>query len=152
MAILTHGTWVLLADAEKALLLHNKVDAISPALDVVRKTEQENPSDYEQSANRPGRRKDPGTGQSSAMEDTDWHELAKERFAHDLADILYKHAHRGDFDRIVLVATPYVLGRLRDELHKEVRERVVAEITKDLTHHPLDKVEKMLKAELDPKL
>jgi protein required for attachment to host cells len=29
---------------------------------------------------------------------------------------------------------------------------VVAEIPKDLTHHPLDKVETMLKAELDPKL
>jgi protein required for attachment to host cells len=44
---------VLLADGEKALLLCNTVDAISPALDVVRKDEQENPSDYDQSANRP---------------------------------------------------------------------------------------------------
>ena len=152
MATLTHGTWVLLADGEKALLLRNTVDAISPALDVVRKDEQENPSDYDQSANRPGRMKDTGIGQSSAMDDTDWHELAKDRFAHQLADILYKRAHRGDFDRMVLVASPNVLGALRDQLHKTVSEKIVAEIAKDLTNHPLDKVETMLKAELDPKL
>jgi len=152
VATLTHGTWVLLADGEKALLLRNTVDAISPALDVVRKDEQENPSDYDQSANRPGRMKDTGIGQSSAMDDTDWHELAKDRFAHQLADILYKRAHRGDFDRMVLVASPNVLGALRDQLHKTVSEKIVAEIAKDLTNHPLDKVETMLKAELDPKL
>ena len=152
MATLTHGTWVLLADGEKALLLRNTVDAISPALDVVRKDEQENPSDYDQSANRPGRMKDTGIGQSSAMDDTDWHELAKDRFAHELSEILYKRAHRGDFDRIVLVASPNVLGALRDQLHKTVSEKIVAEIAKDLTNHPLDKVETMLKAELDPKL
>ncbi|MFO7804597.1 MAG: host attachment family protein, partial [Paracoccaceae bacterium] len=145
-------TWVLIADGEKALFLRNSVDAISPTLDVVRKNEQENPSNYDQSANRPGRKHDKATGQRSAMEDTDWHELAKERFAHDLANLLYKYAHRGDFDRIVLVAAPHVLGNLREQLHKAVREKVVAEVAKDLANHPLDKIEKMLKAELDPKL
>lgn len=152
MAVLTNGTWVLLADGEKALFLRNSVDAITPALDVVRKDEQENPSDYAQSANRPGRAQDTGMGQMSAMDDTDWHELAKERFAHELADILYKYAHKGAFDRIVLVAPPQVLGDLRQKLHKAVREKVVDEIDKDLSNHPLDKVETMLKAELDPRL
>ncbi|WP_297769816.1 host attachment family protein [uncultured Roseovarius sp.] len=152
MAVLTNGTWVLIADGEKALFLRNSVDAISPALDVVRKNEQENPSDYDQSANRPGRKQDTGVGQSSAMDDTDWHELAKERFAHELADTLYKYAHRGDFQRIVLVAAPHVLGDLRQHLHKEVQDKVVAEIPNDLANHPLDAVEKLLKVELDPKL
>ncbi|SEM00577.1 Protein required for attachment to host cells [Roseovarius tolerans] len=152
MAVLTNGTWVLIADGEKALFLRNSLDASSPALDVVRKDEQENPSDYDQSANRPGRKRDTGVGQSSAMDDTDWHELAKERFAHELGDILYKYAHRGAFERIILVATPPVLGDLRQALHKEVQAKVVAEIPKDLTHHPLDKIETMLKTELDPKL
>jgi len=152
MAVLTNGTWVLIADGEKALFLRNRVDAIAPTLDVVRKSENDNPSNLEQSTDRPGRKQDAGAGQRSAMEDTDWHRLSKERFAHDLADILYTYAHRGAFDRIVLVAAPHVLGDLRDQLHKEVRDKVVAEVAKDLTHHPLDKVETMLKAELDPRL
>ncbi len=45
-----------------------------------------------------------------------------------------------------------MLGALRKELHKEVQDRVVAELDKDLTNHPLDKVEEMLKEELDPAL
>ncbi|RBI69091.1 Host attachment protein [Roseovarius sp. TE539] len=152
MAVLTNGTWVLIADGEKALFLTNRLDAQSPDLEVVGKQTQENPSDIAQSANRPGRMPDSGPGQRSAMDDTDWHELAKDRFAADLSDMLYKRAHAGAFSRIVLVAPPGVLGELRQHLHKEVQERVVGEIAKDLTNHPLDKVEKMLKSELDPML
>ena len=148
MTKLTSGTWVLIADSEKALFLRNDLDEMNPDLNVVRIEEQENPSDREQSANRPGRMQDTGVGQRSALDDTDWHELAKERFADDLADILYKQAHKGAFKRLVIVAAPQTLGALRPKLHKEVVEKVVAEVDKDLTNHPLDKVEAMLKAEL----
>lgn len=152
MAVLKNNTWVLIANSEKALFLRNDLDAQTPDLNVIRKDEQDNPSDAEQSANRPGRKPDTGINQLSAMDDTDWHELAKERFASDLADRLYEYAHKGAFDRIVLVAAPNVLGALRKELHKEVQERVVAELDKDLTNHPLDQVEDMLKEALDPAL
>ena len=152
MAVLTKGTWVLIADGEKALFLRNRLDAQNPDLIVVRKDEQDNPPDSAQSADRPGRKPDTGVNQMSAMDDTDWHELAKDRFARDLADRLYGYAHKGAFERIVLVASPSVLGALRKELHKEVQRRIVAELHKDLTNHPLDKIEEMLKAELDPAL
>jgi protein required for attachment to host cells len=55
-------------------------------------------------------------------------------------------AHRGDFKEIVLVAPPLVLGEMRKKLHKEVGDRVVAEIAKTLTNHPIDEVEALLKA------
>ncbi|MBV7392682.1 host attachment family protein [Mameliella sediminis] len=148
MGILTKGTWVLVADGEKALFLRNDIDDINPDLNVVRIEQQENPSDREQSANRPGRMNDAGPGQKSAMDDTDWHELAKERFADDLSEILYKQAHRGAFDRIVIVAPPRTLGELRDKLHKEVLDKVVAELDKTLTNHPIDKIETLLVNEL----
>lgn len=150
MPVLTKDTWVLVADSQKALFLRNDVDAADPFLKVVRKEEQDNPSDIDQSANRPGRMPDTGQGQRSALDDTDWHELAKERFAADLADKLYDYAHKGRFERIVLVAAPQVLGDLRPELHQEVTGRIVGEIDKNLTNHPLDKIEKLLKEELDP--
>lgn len=150
MPTLTKDTWVLVADSEKALFLCNHVDAANPYLKIVRKEEQDNPSDIEQSANRPGRMPDTGQGQRSALDDTDWHELAKERFAADLADKLYEYAHKGRFERIVLVAAPQVLGNLRSELHQEVAAKVVGEIDKNLTNHPLDKIEELLKEELDP--
>ena len=80
-------------------------------------------------------------GNKSAFEDTDWHELQKERFASDIADLLYERAHKGLFDHIVLVASPNILGELRKELHQEVTNKVIAEIPKTLTGMPLDEIE-----------
>lgn len=148
MAGLKNGTWVVIADGEKALLTENITDAKDPNLRVVRKTQQDNPKDIDQSANRPGRMHDGGAGQRSAMEDTDWHELAKERFADDLADLLYGYSHKGAFDHVVIVAPPATLGELRDKLHKEVAAKVVGEIDKTLTNHPLSEIEKIVKADL----
>ena len=149
MNILDQGTFILVTDSEKALLLENITDAQDPHFEVRRKEEQENPSDREQSANRPGRKQDTGVGQRSALDDTDWHELAKERFAADLAEKLYHEAHEGNFERLILVASPQVLGDLRAELHQEVSDRVVAEIPKTLTNHPVGKIEDLVKKELD---
>ncbi len=58
-------------------------------------------------------------------------------------------AHAGKFDRLVLVASPQVLGNLRDEMHKEVSDRIIAEIPKTLTNHPIDEIEKLVKAHMD---
>ncbi|KUF12502.1 host attachment family protein [Pseudoponticoccus marisrubri] len=149
MAELKKNTWIVVTDSEKALFLRNLTDHEDPNLNVFDEDEQENPSDEAQSANRPGRMPDTGVGQRSSMDDTDWHELAKERFAADLAEKLYDEAHKGAFERLVLVASPQVLGDLRDEMHKEVRDRVVAEVPKTLTNHPVDKIEKLVKKELD---
>lgn len=148
MTELKTGDWVLIADSEKALFLENVGDEIDYNLEVRRKREQENPPSGIQGANRPGRQRDDGPGQYSALDDTDWHELEKARFADDLAEKLYERAHRGDFRRIVLVADPTTLGRLRQKLHKEVAEKVIAETAKDYTNMPLDEVEKRLAEEL----
>jgi protein required for attachment to host cells len=141
MAKLTQGTWVLVADGEKYLILVNGGDEEFVDLRVRRKEEQDNPRTIEQAANRPGRMDD-SQGNRSAFEDTDWHELAKDRFAHEIADMLYKEAHRGAFDRLVLVAASGTLGELRRTIHKEVADRVVAEIPKVLTNQPMDEIER----------
>ena len=85
MAELKEGDWVLVADAGKALFLVNKGDEVHPHLVVRRKTEHENPADSEQGTDKPGRMPDTGVGQRSALQETDWHELEKDRFADDLA-------------------------------------------------------------------
>jgi len=148
MTELKTGTWVLICNGEKALFLRNDGDAAAPDLNVVRIDQQDNPKDIDQSANRPGRMQGSPSGHKSAFDDTDWHELAKERFASDLADRLYKQAHSGAFDHLVIVAAAKTLGALRAELHQEVSNKVIAEIDKDLTNHPLDEVEKRVKADL----
>ena len=148
MARLTKGTWVLIADGEKALVLENQTDHEDPYLTVLTKEEQENPPNREQAANRRGRFND-GTGvHRSAVEDTDWHQLAKDRFADDLADMLYDKAHRGAFDSLVIVAAHGTLGELRGKIHSEVEKRVIGEVPKTLTNHSLDDIETIVKSEL----
>ena len=149
MARLSKDTWVVVTDSEKALFLRNLTDHQSPNLDVFDSDIQDNPSDREQGANRPGRRAGSSTGQRSAMDDTNWHELAKERFAAQLADKLYAEAHKGAFKKLVLVASPQVLGQLRDALHTEVAACIIAEIPKTLTNHPVDKIETLVKKEME---
>ncbi|WP_040817308.1 host attachment family protein [Litoreibacter arenae] len=148
MTGLPHKAWVVVADGEKALILENLTDGENPNLKVVSKDEQDNPKDIEQSANRPGRMHDNGQGQRSALDDTDWHELAKERFAADLADMLYEKAHKGKFEALVIVAAPKILGELRDALHQEVTNKVIGEIDKTLTNHDVRDIEKIVKSEL----
>jgi protein required for attachment to host cells len=144
MVALREGDWVLIADGEKALFLVNEGDDRNLNLEVWRKKTQDNPPDGVQSANRRGRQAESAGSSRYAYEDTDWHELAKERFADDLADILYKRAHANDFSRIVICAAPATLGELRSKLHKTVSEKVVAEIDKDLSNHPVDEIETQL--------
>lgn len=143
---LAHDGWVVVADGEKALFLRNEGDAKFPNLQVFREMSQENPPTREQGDNRPGRLNDATSGQKSAVSETDWHRIAKERFAGEIAERLYRHAHAGRFEQIVLVAPPLVLGELRKELHEAVTSRVVGEVDKTLTGHPVHKIEELVLA------
>jgi protein required for attachment to host cells len=58
---------------------------------------------------RPGRVHARLGPQRSAVEDTDWHQLAEDRFALEVADAL---------NRLALA-----IGNLRKAFHKEVRDR-----------------------------
>ena len=53
------------------------------------------------------------------------------------------------FEQLVLVASPQVLGALREALTPAVKAQVVAELAKTLTDHPLPKIAKEVVAALD---
>lgn len=148
MQRLTNGTWVVIADGEKALFMENEGDGQYPVLRLRRQEKHDNPPDREQGTDKPGQVGNGRGGTGSSMGETDFHRLEKDRFAQDLADRLYKMAHAGKFDRLVIAAAPQTLGALRAELHKEVQAKVVAEIAKSLTSLPVDQIEKAIIAEL----
>lgn len=141
---LPQNALVVVADGEKALFLRNAGDSEDMNLVVARKVEHDNPAAQDWATDKPGRFNDGAGVQRSAVEDTDWHKLEKERFASDLADRLYKAAHQGRIDGVVIVASRVVLSALRKELHDEVRDRIILDIPKVLTDHPVDDIEKHL--------
>ena len=141
---LKHNDWILVGDGEKALFLRNAGDAEQASLETLDVRKHANPSTHEQGTDKPGRMPDTGHGQRSSVEQTDWHELEKQRFADEIAEILYKAAHAGEYQRLIIVTPPKVLGELRRVLHDEVERRVVATVDKTLTNHPVGKIQEVL--------
>src|SRR5688572_16467264 len=119
---------ILVGDGEKAIFLRNIGSSQQLKLTVERVLDQENPPTREQGTDRPGRSHSSVGNSRSAMEETDWHQLAEDRFADDISQALYKLGQAGRFDELIVVAPPKVLGQLRDSFHKEVSARITAEI------------------------
>ncbi len=149
MKRLTTGTYILVADGKKALVAKNIGTAFEPKLEVLRAEQQDNPANRAQGRDAPGRMPDGGQGQRSAMEATDWHQLAEDEFAATMARRLADMARKGDFDRLIVVAPPKALAALRGAMDDTLRPLVVAEIDKDLTGMALDKITARIMAALD---
>ena len=141
--------WVLVADGKKALFLRNDQGPSDYDLTVVHVREQDNPPTHEQGVDRPGRAANRPSGHGAAMKETDWHQLAEDDFAKHLADMLYDLSLQGAFEQIVLVAPPAVQAEMRKVLHPEVKAKLLAEIPKTLTNHPVTEIAQLVKAELD---
>jgi protein required for attachment to host cells len=140
-----HDALVFVGDGQKALFLRNAGDATLPNLTTERVFTDENPPTHEQGTDRPGRTfKRAGTNLRSGVETTDWHELEKERFAKRVAAALEQLVRGEKVKAIIIVAPPRTLAELRNAFHADVKNRIVAEIDKDLTKHPVDQIEKHL--------
>jgi len=144
--LISHNALVLIGDGQKALFLRNKGTAHQVSLEVEQILEQDNPATREQGTDRPGRVVGSVGTARSAVEQSDWHHIAKERFAGEIADALYRHAHDNRFDELVVIAPAKVLGNLRQAFHAEVTDRLVGEIPKELTSHPISQIEKLVAA------
>ena len=144
--IIPRNSLILVGDGQKALFLRNRGSAQRIDLVVERILEQENPATREQGTDRPGRSIASVGVARSAMEEADRHHIAKERFANEIAKALYHHAHANLFERLIIIAPPKILGKLRKAFHPEVLERIAAEIPKELTSHPVPEIGKLIAA------
>lgn len=145
--IIPHNALILVGDGRRVLFLRNRGTAVKLELAVEHVLEQANPPTREQGTDRPGRYSgSPGTTPKSGFDTTDWHQLAEDRFATEIGEALYRLAHAGAFQHLVIVAPPKVLGTLRKSLHKEITDRIRAEIPKELTSHPVPEIQRLLAA------
>jgi protein required for attachment to host cells len=145
--LIPRDTLVLVGDGRKAMFLRNKGGAGHPDLFAEQIMEQDNPPTHEQGTDKPGRHEGFAGTPRSAVEQTDWHQQAEDRFAAHIAHVLYKKAHEHEFERLIVVAAPRTLGALRSAFRKEVAQKVSAEIPKDLTSLKPAEIGRLLKAE-----
>jgi protein required for attachment to host cells len=142
-----HDTLIFIGDGRKALFLRNAGDEKALNLTTERVFVDENPPTHEQGTDRPGRAfKRAHTNRRSGVETTDWHELEEHRFAHRVAAALKKLVRDRNIRRVIVAAPPNILADLRQSFHADVKSRVIAEIDKDLTKHPMAEIERHLAA------
>lgn len=142
-----HDALVFVGDGQRALFLRNVGDEKFPNLKTEQVFSDVNPPTHEQGTDRPGRAMESaGTHRHSSMEPTDWHEIEKARFANRVAAALEKLVRDQNMQKIVVVAPPRTLAELRHVFHADVKKRIVAEIDKDLTKHPVSEIEKHILA------
>ena len=80
------------------------------------------------------------------MQQTDWHELAERQFAREVAAALETAVRAQRIAALVVVAPPRTLAELRTAFHHDVKKKIIAEIHKDLTKHPVGEIERHLTA------
>jgi protein required for attachment to host cells len=146
MLRIPHNAFVFVGDGAKALVLRNEGDAQFLNLKTERVFTDANPPTHEQGTDRPGRAfSSAGPGRSSVTQ-TDWHKLEEHRFAEQVAAILERIVRERGVEALVVVAPPRTLADLRKAFHPDVKKKIIAEIDKDLTKHPVDQIEKHLMA------
>ena len=78
------------------------------------------------------------------MESTDWHDIEEHRFAQRVAAAMERLVRERKTKALVVAAPPRTLAELRQSFHADVKSRIIAEIDKDLTKHPMAEIEKHL--------
>jgi len=141
-----HNAYVFVGDGRKALVLRNEGDEKFPNLKTERVFADLNPPTHDQGADRPGRAYSSVGARRSSVTQTDWHALEEHKFTHDVAVALEKIVRERKAEALVVVAPPRALADLRKAFHPDVKKKIVAEIDKDLTKHPVDEIEKHLVA------
>ena len=140
-----HDAFVFVGDGRRALFLRNAGDEQFFNLKTERVFIDDNPSAHEHGSDRPGRVfKSARSNQRSAVAQTDWHELEEHRFAKRVATAMEGLIREHKIKALVVVAPPRTLADLRAAFHPDVKNRIVAEIGKDLTNYPIYEIEKHL--------
>jgi len=141
--IIVHDALVFVGDGRKALFLRNAGDEKFANLVSEGAVFDDNPPTHEQGTDRPGRGfASAHASRHSAMETTDWHEIEEHRFAERVCGALERLVRERAAPALVIVAPPKTLADLRAAMHADVKAKVVLEIDKDLTKHPLSEIEK----------
>lgn len=143
---LSHNAFVLVADGRKMLFLRNEGDSSHPHLVVDHAEEQANPDDHEQKTDAAGRAGARGSHGQNSFAETDFHQVAEDRFAADAAELLKRRALAGSFESLIVIAPPHTLGELRKHYHASVSDKLAGELDKDLTGHTLSDIEAALLA------
>ena len=127
-------TWVVIADGQRARILANEGPGKGLQLVPGGELEGDDRQGRDIQADRPGRTFDSaGQGRHAKEPHTDPRQVVEEAFLRRVLDHVAAAANRNAFERLVLVAEPRALGFLRKHLTTPLKQKLAADLPKDLT-------------------
>ena len=147
---LPNNALVLVVDGRKILFLRNHGDANQIDLRTEAHEEREDARTSEMGTDGPGTQAQSGGYGRPAVDQTDYHQQAEDRWAKGSADELNRRVLAHDFDSLAIIAPPKLLGELRKHLHKEVERRIICTINKEMSGRPTPDIEALIVSETAP--
>ena len=147
---LPHQALVFVTDGRKMLFLRNQGDENQLDLRTEAHDERTDRKDHEIKTDAAGSSKQSFGWGRPALDEPDFHEQEKTRWAKEAAERLNKRALNNNFEALAIVAPPRTLAELRKNLHKEVERRLVATFNKEMTDRPIADIEDLLVGEGAP--
>ena len=140
---IAHGTNLLVVDGTQMLILRNDGDTRNPDLVVLHNQAIANPSNRDLLADAPGVGFASGGFGRDTKDKADPHQENEDRFVADAAAAFVQmpEAQNGS---VIVIAPPRALGVLRKHFNPAVKSRVIAEIAKDLTNHPVEEIARLI--------
>jgi protein required for attachment to host cells len=132
--LLPKGAVVAVADGEKLALFHNTGDEANPSLAAMPEPDVETVNSGS------------GSGHSNSSANPDGGQAAEDGFAGGIAEMLNKRVLEGKITDLIIIAAPRTLGELRKSYHKKLEDVLRGEISKDLTGHAVNDIEKAIAA------
>ncbi|HXY89504.1 MAG TPA: host attachment protein [Xanthobacteraceae bacterium] len=144
---LKHQEWAVVCDGKKALILCNVEDDAFPQLKLVEEHEHEDKRTHDLGTSPPPRvHESTGFGRS-AIEQTDFHRAAEQKFLETLVKRVDGAVREGKVKHLIFVAPPGVLGIIRPMYTPALRAALKEEIAKDWVKMPVSEIEKRLGAD-----
>lgn len=132
--ILPNGSMVAVVDGEKLLMFRNK--AMEPHIELVEVPHGD--PDAENTGSGSRHRSSSANPDSSRQQEDD--------FAASAVAYLNKQALGGKLDHVFIIADPRTLGEMRKHFHASLEGKIVGQLAKDLTGHPVAAIEKAIAA------
>ena len=141
---LANNALVLVTDGRKTLFFRNHGD--ENQIDLRTESHEERPDlkDSDIKSDAPGVQAQSGGFGRQSYEETDFHQLEEDRWAHAAAEEVNRRVLENGFDALAVIAPPKTLGTIRKKLHKEAERRLVCEIPKEMTGRPIPDIEALL--------
>lgn len=144
--------WILVADQAEARFYATDRVAGNLTLLNVMSNEEGAAHARDLTSDAPGRVHDRrGSARHSMEPDTGVKQEGRRRFVKQIVERLESAHLRGDFERLVLLAAPAVLGVIRKTLSTELARAVVKEIPKEVIGQSLQKIQTQLQRSFELK-